>query len=330
MTKALAGLLPVLILALCGASLARMLQVCAIAGAIAAPWHFWQLYAHPRWFWAEYILGEHFTWGTSAPQQTTQESHLVFYAKRLVMLDPVLLVAGGIAMFRLRSRLLFTWIGVVLLSALTWRYRNAAYLAPLAPALAIAVAVVLKQYRRPALGIAATIFVVKFFWPAAVFGLPLRPEVVNPSLAALHEYASKHRGRDLFLVEPDDQFYSAVLELPRVRYVWLAPATSRPKLPLDFEYLGITVSAADFARLNELLPTYAQRLREYNLDSTAPVATAILARTPQEISDLIASQPQADFFVPMDLGSPRHDRWQPAGSRVFLLSRQAVAGSAGE
>jgi hypothetical protein len=239
----------------------------------------------------------------------------------MLLLDPVLLVAGAMAMWRVRSRIILAWIGVVLASVLAWQYRNAAYLAPLAPALAVGGAMaVTKNLRRIALASAAVLLIAKVCLPGEPFGIPFRPEVANPSLAQLDEYASKHRSNDLIIVEPDDQFYSADLDLPRVRYLWLDPSANRPPLPLDFEFLGITVSAAEFAKLPHLLPVYQQRLRQWNLDSTAPVATAILARRPEEIRDLIASHPEADFFVPAELSSPVHERWQ-AGSRVFLLSR---------
>src|SRR5262249_41489498 len=131
MTKALAGLLPLIIL-LCLWK-PRMLRGLWIAAAIALPWHLWQLYAHPHWFWAEYVLGEHVTWGFNAPHQTTEESQLGFYARRLLWIDPVWLLA----LWRPRSRLLLTSAGVLLITAVAWRYRNVAYLLPLAPLAAI-------------------------------------------------------------------------------------------------------------------------------------------------------------------------------------------------
>ncbi|HWZ31432.1 MAG TPA: glycosyltransferase family 39 protein [Bryobacteraceae bacterium] len=325
MTKAAAGLLPLVILAIAGISLIRLAQVSAIALAIALPWHLWQLYEHPRWFWAEYILGEHVTWGLSAPQQTTQESQLGFYAKRIVALDPVLLLAAVVGAVRTRRRLALSWIAVVLLTAVAWRYRNVTYLAPMLPAMAMLSATAIpKRYARLALAVATGVFLVKLSFPHAAWGLPVAPESVNPAQAALDAYATRHRGNDLIIVEPDDQFYAADLDLPRLRYLWLDPATNHPQLPLDFEYLGITVSASDYARLDQLLPIFRDRLRQWNLDSTGPVATVILARTPEEISGLIASNPQSDFYVSSSMTSPAHDSWRPSGTRVFLLSREVI------
>jgi hypothetical protein len=292
----------------------RLSQVCAIALGVALPWHGWQLYQHPRWFWAEYFLGEHLIWGFNAPQQTTQELQILYYAKRIVLIDPILLAAATIAIFKTRPRFAMVWIGVILLSVVSWQYRNISYLAPLYPALAIAAASAIpKRHARAALALTTAFFIAKILLPHQPYGIPFAPESVNRSQSALDEYAARHRENELIIVEPDDQFYSADLDLPRVRYVWLDPATSRIKLPLDFEYLGITVSASDFARLDQLRPVFAQRLHEWNLDSTEPIATVILVRTQQEIQELIASHPQADFYLP-----------QPSGNHAFRLSSEMI------
>ncbi len=384
MTKAVAGLPPILILVCSGVSLARLAQVSSIALGIALPWHLWQLYIHPRWFWAEYVLSEHLTWGLAAPQQTTNESQIGFYAKRLLMLDPVLLAGTVFAALRfftpalpdgaglqslnfmtnptsparkgggpsalvrgpLDSRgrkagvqigpflqsagrpavISLTWFVVVLASVGVWQYRNAAYLAPLIPAMAIATGLAIPKLKRKiVLAAAIAIVAAKMALSGQPFGIPFKPEFVNASYAALDAYAARHRGNDLIIIEPDDQFYAVNLELARVRYLWLDPATNRTRTPLDFEHLGITVTASDFRRLEELRPTYAQRLREWNHDSAEPVASVILARTQEEIRDLIASHPETDFYTP-ETTSPVHDRWQPAGVRVFLLSRMVIQG----
>ena len=340
MTKALAGLLPLIVLVFCGVPLVRFAQVSGIAAAVALPWHAWQLYAHPRWFWAEYVLGEHVTWGFSAPQQSTSESHLGYYAKRLFLLDPVVLFA----LFRIRSRIVLAWTLVILASVLVWRYRNVTYLAPLVPAMAIAAcgaatrggkAAFVPPFNRqrqagktagspPGLAaplLALAVLIIKIFLPNQPFGIPFAPESTIPSESALDAYAAKHRGNDLIIIDPDDQFYSAALDLPRVRYLWLDPSANRPRLPLDFEYLGITVTAGEFTKLNPA--AFAARLREWNLDSTKPIATAILAQTPQQIVDLIAAHPEVDFFAPMSTKSPAH-AVLPAGNRVFLLSRVVI------
>ena len=314
MTKAIAGLLPVVILVLAGVSFLRLAQVCAIAAGVALPWHLAQFYLHPRWFWAEYIIGEHLTWGLSAPEQSTVDSQIAYYGKRIFTLDPALIAAAIVAAFRTRSRLLIAWIGVVLLSVLAWTYRNTSYLAPIYPALAIYAALAIpKQKARLALAFAGAIFFVKILIPHQPFGIPFVAESTNPSHAQLDAYAALRRGNDLIVVEPDDQFYSADLDLPKVRYLWLSAAPKRTQAPLDFEYLGITMTASDFARLDHLRPILAQRLREWNLDSGDPIASVIFAQTEDEVRALIAANPQADFYVPDSIER-----------RKFVLSREVV------
>src|SRR5262249_41684332 len=147
------------------------------------------------------------------------------------------------------SRILFTWIAVVLASVAVWQYRNAAYLAPLVPAMAIATALAIpKLKRRIVLAAMAVIAIAKIALFAQPFGISFRPEFVNPSYAALDAYAARHRGNDLIIIEPDDQFYSANLDLAHARYLWLDASTRRTGAPLDFEHLGITVTASDFNR----------------------------------------------------------------------------------
>ncbi|MGH9557673.1 MAG: hypothetical protein ACRD30_00430 [Bryobacteraceae bacterium] len=195
---------------------------------------------------------------------------------------------------------------------------------PAYPALAIlAAGAIPKQRSRIALAAVAGIFVVKALSPTAPRGLPFTPESRNPSEAALDAYASLHRANDLIVVEPDDQFYSSDLGLAHVRYLYLD--SSPPKnVPLDFRHLGVTVTATQFTDLGELRPVFQERLRAFDLDSDAPVATVILARSKREAAALIESHPESDFYVPPDWTSQAHGRWQPSGTRAFLLSRKVI------
>jgi hypothetical protein len=186
----------------------------------------------------------------------------------------------------------------VLVIVVAWQYRNASYLAPLYPALAIASATAIpKRYGPLCAALAALLLCVKVALPHQPFGIPFSAESVNLSHAALDSYAALHRPHELIIIEPDDQFYSALLDLPRVRYVWLSPAEKHEPLPLDFEYLGITVSARKYLHLDEFRPIFTRRLREWGLHSSDPIATVILAETSQEVQALIDANPRADFYV---------------------------------
>ena len=108
-----------------------------------------------------------------------------------------------------------------------------------------------------------------------------------------------HRGNDLILLDSGDQFHAALLPLPRVRYANIGPRERRERLPLDFEYLGLTVTELDFERLPDLVPTFAARLREY-YSGAKPLATVILARDEAEVGDLLHLDASVDFACRRD------------------------------
>jgi 4-amino-4-deoxy-L-arabinose transferase-like glycosyltransferase len=329
MTKGIAGAYPLLGLTIfCVISrerpgFVRLIQAVVVAAAIALPWHLWPLYQHPRWFWNEYVLTEHVAFGLGTPPQAVAETQAWFYLKRLVVLDPVLVAAALFGLTRVRPRAAIAWIIVVLIAVLAYAYRNASYLMPIFPPMAVIAAIAIPPRRgRLALALAVGLFAIKSFSPAASWGLPFQPESQNPSQAILKEYAARHRSNTLILIEPDDQFYSAGLSLPRVRYCYLDPRTERRKFPLDFDELGIVMTATDFARFNEVRPLYAARLHEWNLDSDDALATTILARTEAEITSLIAAHPETDFYVPaiFAVNAATHEVQPGANGRVLLLA----------
>ncbi len=334
MTKAAAGLLPILIVVpgyLFGKerpTLRRLGQAMFIVLAVSAPWHLAQLTIHPNWFWTEYVLHEHFMKGLSDPAQSSSESHLMFYGRRLLLLDPFLLIgatAAGIALRRKIPREIAMWIGVALGVALFFRYRNASYLLPIYPALAILVGLAVpRRWVRAVLVVAVVVVLVKIWFPQQPWGLPFSPELANPSYAALNDYAAQKRNRELIILEPDDQFYAALLPLPHLRYGYVGAAPPPGDDPLDFRYMGVTVSLEQFQNLEQERPALLSHLREYDLDSQDPIATVILLGSRQDAEDLIASHPTTDFYLPRSwVGSPpvSHRLLDATDSRVFLLGR---------
>jgi 4-amino-4-deoxy-L-arabinose transferase-like glycosyltransferase len=307
MVKSVAGGLPVFILlAYCAVSKRgerpswpRAFAVIAAAAAMVAPWCVYQLAAHPKWFWNEFVLSEIFTYGVASPIQTTQENQAWFYLKRLFVMDPVLTVLAAPALWvawRRRERVLVAWTAVVLLLAFVWSYRNVTYLAPAIPALAIVGAGVLRFRWAPVALL--IVLAVKVAIPGAAWGIDLRPPVLQPEIVQLDDYVRLHRNRELILVEPFEGFYSATLPLRKVRYVFVSPAGVPPQPALDLHYLGILVSADDFEKAGELRAVWRSRLQEWGLDSEAPIATAIVARSQAEVERLIASHPDADYLLP--------------------------------
>ncbi len=347
MTKGIAGLFPLLALAVFWVvskerpNWLRLAEALVITAAVAAPWHLYELWLHTRWFWAQYVLGEIVTNSLASPTQSTQETHVAYYLKRLIALDAPLAVAAlaGLAatVKRTPTRVLLAWIGVVLAAALSFDYRNTSYLLPIFPALALLVAGAIPKKLAPwALVLAALLFAGKVVASGETWGLPFAQEVAMPSEAVLARYASLKRGNQLILGDPDDEFYSACLDLPQVRYLYVDPnhQPARPpsgRYELDFEYLGVTVTAVDFARLPELKPMFQQRLRDWDLDVAItgpdPVATVILASGMDRVESLLRDHPEADFLIPVDWAGHDagvHQVFESVNGRALLVSRELI------
>lgn len=155
LSKSVAGFLPLgALLVYCALqrggqrpSRRRAIELFLLTGAFALPWHLYQLIAHPRWFWADYVQLQLLSFGLNPPSQVSAESHLVFYLKRLFLTDPVLvgfaLVATPSFVIAARRRdsagttLLFSWLAVSGIGLLAFQYRNAHYLLSVIPALCI-------------------------------------------------------------------------------------------------------------------------------------------------------------------------------------------------
>jgi hypothetical protein len=337
LTKGIAGLFALLALGVfCVISRERpawrrLVGAVAISAAVAAPWHLYQLIRHTRWFWAEYVLTEMVTEGVGKPDQTTQESQVGYYLKRLIALDAPLLAAALAALARKRPRVLLAWIVVVLAAALSFEYRNTSYLLPVLPALALLVAgAIPKDRAKWALALAMALFAAKAAVSTETWGLPFKAESVIAVEPVLDRYAAMQRGNELILGDPNDGFYSACLDLPRVRYLYLDPSTERRRYALDFEYLGITMTASDFARLPELQRSqFDQRLRDWGLDPSRgnPIATTILAPTLDQIQALVHDHPRADFLLPVEWAAQDggvHEVLPTGADRELLLSREVV------
>ena len=334
LTKGIAGLFPLLALAgYCAISekrprWGRIAQIVAISAAVAAPWHVYQLLRHTRWFWAEYVLTEIVTFGSGAPPQTTSETQAGYYFKRLVFMDAPLLAAALVALFRKRPWGVIAWVLVVLAAALNFDYRNTTYIAPLLPALALLVGgAIPPKWSRWALAGAVLLFIGKTFATTKPWGVPFRAESEIPAEHVLDRYASLKRGNALIIGNPEDGFYSACLDLPRVRYLYLDPSTQRRRYALDFEELGITMSSADFARLGEIKPAFEQRLRDWGLDRGDPIATVILAPSVDQIGEIIRGHPDADFLLPAAWATQDngvHDAMDAGNGLNLLLAREMI------
>ena len=357
MTKSIGGIIPLLILVVfCGLSpkkpsTTRVLAACALTAAFALPWHLYQLLVHRQGFWAEYVKLQIFGFGLHPPSQVSDEPQLWFYLKRLVLTDPILTLFAVLAVPSFAAavreknapgpRLLLSWIVVAGATAILFRYRNLHYLLPLVPVLCLVAAGYSRQLTktRPALlvGVLVMMFLVKSYWWAQPWGLPFVPGTPPASAIALRAYYEAGRTNELILVSPDDEFYSAVLPLSRIRYCFLDSLERFASRGPYFVYLGIAMSADQFVSLDRWREMYLQRLQAWGLDSAEPLATVIIAESWEEVVKVIQTHPESDFYLPAasctavaPVVASTHEIAPAAGDRCFLLARRGSAMARGE
>src|SRR5262249_49589662 len=125
--------------------------------------------------------------------------------------------------------------------------------------------------------------------------------------------------------------YASTLPLARLRYAVIGSFEPAGPYAMDFAGMGIITTASEFDDLDRHEPVFRQKLREWGLDSTAPIGTLIAAATPRELADVVAAHPAADFLVPERYrealaGDTAHDVRPALPDHFLLLSRQSVAG----
>jgi hypothetical protein len=350
LTKGIAGVLPLGVLGFYWVSVRpqerpafrRVCLAAALAAALAAPWFVYQFAVHPRWFWTEHIAVEILGFGAGAPPQTSHENQALFYLMRLAITDPLLLAMAGMAVPAfvrdLGSRksgpvLLAAWMVVVLGAVLGWQYRNASYLLPLVPALALLAGawgpLRTRQYAPWMAVVLGAAFLIKASAPGLPWGLDYRGGTVQAAAPVLSSYCAQARGNDLIVLELTDDLYASVLPLARLRYATVTPVAA-PAGPyaMPFAEMGITVSVDQFDHLRELTPVFRDRLRRWGLDSDAPLGTLIEARSLAEVGQLMRAHPEIDFLIPdryqVALENVPHDVVRASAGYLLALSRTAV------
>ncbi len=350
LTKGIAGILPLAVLGLYWVAARRQerpafRRVClaaALALALAAPWFVYQCAVHPRWFWTEHFAIQILGFGAGSPPQTSRENRALFYLMRLVATDPLLVAAAAAAipafLRDLRGRrtapvLLAAWIAVTLAAMLTWQYRNASYLLPLVPALALLAAAWgpfrSRQYAPWMLVVLAAGFLVKGNAPELPWGLDYRTSTVQHTAPILSAYCAQARGNQLIILDVADDLYATVLPLARLRYVTLAPVeTPAGPFTQHFEEMGIMVTVDQFNHLARYTPAFRDRLREWGLDSGAPIATLITAHGAADLTALVRAHPESDFLISAAyrnaVESAPQELIGAAADYLLLLSRTPV------
>jgi hypothetical protein len=346
MTKSAAGLLPLLILmvywALAGAKerppLRRIAAAFGVAAIVAAPWHIYQFVVHRDWFIAEYVRFQLLGSGVTAPSRYTSDTNFWFYFRTLLRTDPVLLVVWLTSIpwiviawkgaHKVHARLFAAWFLALALCLGVFGTRAAYYLLPLLPALVLMTVEFSPLLRGKLAWIACAALVVVFGFKVsagdAVWGIDYGAKTVPPA-TALDHYSRLRRTNELLVVSPDDEFYASVVDVPKVRYIYLTPLDAT-KTSEFFYRLGMIVTSEEFCSLDGLLPVYEQRLRAWKLpESLHPEATLVSG---SNLAEIIQCSPDRDFIIPEQLrvtavsaGAATHIATETQSGRFFLLSK---------
>jgi hypothetical protein len=150
-----------------------------------------------------------------------------------------------------------------------------------------------------------------------------------PAVRDLNEYASMKRPNELILIDTDDEFYSFILPLPRVRYCFIDPDHAVASFAPHLAFLGITVTRDQFRALPSLQPEFTARLQQWGLTSTEPIATSILLDNVAQVEELVNDLPTSDFYVPSkyltaEKRSSKHARLPFSNGYTILLSPNYV------
>ncbi|MBV9396407.1 MAG: glycosyltransferase family 39 protein [Bryobacterales bacterium] len=348
MVKNVAGVLPLPILVifyfLNGWRLpwAALLKICVLALLLAAPWHIYQIIQHPRWLFADYVQVQLFEFGRNPPSQSSSEGAAWFYLKRLALTDPILCLLSTLALpFLLRSVrekkansvLLLSWLVVMAIAPLLFKYRNLPYVLGVIPPLCLLATGFgpLTSWNKKMIAAAAVaLFCCKAGFSRQPWGLPYHEIAPIPAERSLEWYAGLRRSNELIVVNSDDEFYSMALPLAKVRYCFIDAAGVTLRYAPHYAFLGITVTASQFEQLERWRPQFRRRLHEWGLDATDPIATSIIAASAPEVIQLIESHPSSDFYIPANvlagIGSgtvTTHRVLAISSDRFFLLAAGA-------
>jgi hypothetical protein len=349
MTKSAAGLFPLLILLVYWAvaeekerpPMRKVWVALAMAAILAAPWHIYQFVVHRDWFVAEYVRFQLLGSGVTSPSRYTGDTNAWFYFRALLRTDPILLALWvtsipwiAIAWKRsAQARLLLAWLLTTALCLGVFGTRAAYYLLPLLPALVL-MSVEFSPLLRGRLAWIAcaalvAVFGVKAWNGDALWGLEYGAKTVAPA-SALDNYSRLRRSNELLIVSPDDEFYALVLDLPKIRYVYLSPLDAT-KTSEFFYRLGMILSGEEFCSLDALLPVYEQRLRAWKLPhGLQPEGTLVDSGSVSALARIIRCSPDRDFMIPEALrdlavsaGAATHVASGTQSGRFFLLSKDS-------
>ncbi len=299
------------------------LQLAAGILIIAAPWYLYALLFHFQWFWNEHVRTELLGHNVAGTALGSPIGNLSFYFNRLVKVDPVVAFVGVLAISVLAWKrdhravllLLFTLVSAFVM--VLFGYHAATYLLPIVTALVVLIGLAV-PYRAaiPVLFIAlvTNVFLLmrgnNIVWRGT--NLPMTPSLVS--------YCKLHRPSSLFVIETDDEFFSAALPLPRVHYGLIAEGRAAVHLAIDFQDLGIVTTEAEFGDQSHYWPLFRSRLNAMGLPpGLDPRATEVLFPNAGAIRAFIPRHPEIDFLVPDRLSPVTHEHIATKAGPGFVL-----------
>jgi hypothetical protein len=325
-------------------SFSRIAHAFALCLALVTPWHIYQIVVHTKWFWADYVQIQLLGFGFNPPAQTSTETQIGFYAKRLILTDPVLFVllltAIPFLVREIRRRsgatpaLTLAWLAVSAGALLVFRYRNLPYALYLIPPACLAAAVYgpmfSNRWAKASLAVLMVVFGLKSYASEQPWGIRFGAAEPLPAVAALHSYYEWNRPNELIMVDSNDDLYAVALPLPRVRLCFVDPGDVVVRYAPHYAVLGITLSEEEFDNLDRLEPGYEARLKQWGLDSPEPIGSAIVMANRAMLPRMFRAHPNSDYYLseadwellkretPVD---QTHQTVTATRDRKFLLAR---------
>lgn len=236
-------------------------------------WFGIQWWLHPQWFWAEFVQFEILGFSL-AHRRSIRGGQIWFMGSgsgaatlRCCCLGcGERLARGSSGKKDPMAALLLAWVAMVLAAVMSNQYRNIAYVMPAIPALCWLAAGYTPWKRGfwPWVGSAAVLVMlaVRLANPSQAWGIDVRP-VNLPITAGLERYAALQRPNDLILVEVGDQFVAANLGIRGLRYAFVGSEEGYRRYGLDFRWLGIALSVAEYKDRGKWEVEFGPRLKQW-------------------------------------------------------------------
>jgi hypothetical protein len=297
---------------------------------IAAPWFLYALIFHFQWFWKEQVLTEILGRNAAGVSVASPLENVVFYFERLAWPDPILTIAGGVALLWIiataQARACATvllWLGLTALALLVfgYHYHGATYLLPAITALAL-----LAGLSVPPLAPRWGALLLMALLAAEIWKIAQDTRIVrrgtNLTVApALVSYCDQRRSHRLMIVETDDEFFSATQPLAQVSYGLIGQGRAAVRLPIDYQSLGIIVTSREFDDRSHMWPVFRERLTAMGLGpGLDPRATEVLFSDGDDIRRFILRHPEIDFLTPNQYAPPGRPAIPAGSDHIFTLA----------